>query len=177
MLYHDRDVKFFRTRRRVLVVFFALFLVFTFLAVIKLLYFSKQEIPLDRTYADIVKSLRKVAIVTDRGETPLLLEVADTPEKRSQGLMLRRNLAKNSGMLFVFPEDAKDGFWMKNTLIALDILFVDASGTIVDFASMDPCIEDPCTVYASQFPYRYALEVYQGFIRDNQIKRGDPVRL
>ena len=177
MLYHDKDIKIFRTRRRVLSVFFALFFILAALATLRLTYVRKRDIPVVQSINDIRNSLKPVTVVTNREEIPLLLEAADTEEKRSQGLMFRRNLAKNSGMLFVFPGDTHAPFWMKNTLLPLDILFIDAAGRIVDFASMEPCSLDPCPLYASSHPYRYALETSQGFIQTHQIRRGDRVLL
>ena len=89
--------------------------------------------------------------------------------------MFRRNLAKNSGMLFIFDADTSNPFWMKNAPLPLDILFIDANATIVDYASMEPCIKDPCPLYASRTPYRYAIEVNEGFIREKQIEIGDTI--
>ena len=118
---------------------------------------------------------KKVTIHTTYGTIGLTLEVANTPQKRTQGLMFRRNLEKNTGMIFVFDADTTSSFWMKNTPLPLDILFLDARKTIVDYVSMDPCIKDPCQLYGSQIPYGYAIEVGEGFIRKKQVKIGDTV--
>ena len=85
-------------------------------------------------------------------------EVAKTPTQRSRGLMNRRQAPKD-GMLFVFPETTSGGFWMKNTLVPLTIVFFDSSGKRVRKLRMMPCREDPCAIYDPGRPYRFALEL------------------
>ncbi len=85
-------------------------------------------------------------------------EVAKTPAQRSRGLM-QRTAAPKDGMLFVFPETTTGGFWMKNTLVPLRIVFFDATGKRVRTLSMTPCREDPCRIYNPGKPYRFALEL------------------
>jgi uncharacterized membrane protein (UPF0127 family) len=92
------------------------------------------------------------------------VRVARTPEERSRGLMNVSELPTGVGMLFVNEEDVRSGFWMKDTLVRLDILWADADGTVVDTAEMEPCAADPCPSYAPGEPYRYALEVPAGWI-------------
>jgi uncharacterized membrane protein (UPF0127 family) len=86
----------------------------------------------------------------------LKIELADTPSKRELGLMGRKKLAQNNGMLFKFPESNVLSFWMKNTYIPLDIAFLDDNGRIVQIESMNPL--STRTTSAKQ-PCRYALEV------------------
>lgn len=85
-------------------------------------------------------------------------EVAKTPAQRSLGLMHRLRVPKD-GMLFVFPTDTSGGFWMKNTLVPLRILFFDATGKRVRTFRMTPCREDPCPIYDPGRRYRFALEL------------------
>lgn len=108
----------------------------------------------------------------------LQVEVADTPQSRAQGLMYRRQLAENAGMLFIFEATGRGGFWMKNTLIPLSIAFIDEDWKIVDIKDMDveKDPERPANVYASAKPYRYALEVNQGFFARHRITVGAGVR-
>lgn len=85
-------------------------------------------------------------------------ELALTSARRARGLMNRRK-APADGMLFVFPESASGGFWMKNTLVPLTIVFFDASGRRVRRMSMVPCRADPCAIYDPGRRYRFALEL------------------
>ena len=85
-------------------------------------------------------------------------EVAKTSAQRSLGLMNRRQAPKD-GMLFVFPSPTRGGFWMKNTLVPLTIVFFDSAGKRVRKLSMTPCREDPCRIYDPGRTYRFALEL------------------
>ena len=88
--------------------------------------------------------------------------MADTPALRSRGLMGVTDLGDIDGMLFRWPSDVESGFWMKDTLIPLDIAFFAADGSLVDLLSMVPCEADPCPSYRPSGPYRSALEVEAG---------------
>lgn len=85
-------------------------------------------------------------------------EIARTPRQRSIGLM-HRTRAPKDGMLFVFPATTTGGFWMKNTLVPLTIVFYDSRGRSVRRLSMTPCRKDPCAIYDPGRPYRFALEL------------------
>ena len=99
----------------------------------------------------------------------LTVEVAATDPQRAQGLMHRRMLPENRGMLFVFSHAAPQSFWMKNTYIPLSIAFVDDSGTIVNIADMKPLTTDP---HPSAQPAKYALEMNRGWFAKRGIKAG-----
>jgi uncharacterized membrane protein (UPF0127 family) len=89
---------------------------------------------------------------------PFRPELAMTSAERSVGLMHRKR-APADGMLFVFPDDTSGGFWMKNTLVPLTIVFFDRNGKRVRKLSMTPCVSDPCSVYEPGRRYRFALEL------------------
>ena len=89
---------------------------------------------------------------------PIRPEVALTSAQRSVGLMHRAK-APEDGMLFVFPSRSTGGFWMKNTLVPLKIVFFDVGGKRVRTMRMTPCRNDPCPIYDPGRPYRYALEL------------------
>lgn len=90
------------------------------------------------------------------------IEVVSTPAEREKGLMFKDSLDKNKGMLFVFESEGSYPFWMKNTLIPLDMIWMDSSGKIVDIAEADPCTEDPCFVYYHAESAKYVLEINKG---------------
>ncbi|MBM4417194.1 MAG: DUF192 domain-containing protein [Chloroflexi bacterium] len=100
------------------------------------------------------------------------IEIADTDAARARGLMERRSLAGDAGMLFIFPGDTDGGFWMRNTLIPLSIAFIDAGGKIVALADMQPLSEE---IHRPDRRYRYALEVNQGYFAREGIHVGDAV--
>jgi len=89
---------------------------------------------------------------------PFHPELALTSASRVRGLMNRRKVPAD-GMLFVFHEDTTGGFWMKNTLVPLTIVFFDADGKRVRRLSMRPCRGDPCPIYTPRRKYRFALEL------------------
>jgi uncharacterized protein len=106
---------------------------------------------------------------------PVDVEIAATPEARQLGLMYRERLDPGKGMLFVFPQLAPQSFWMKNTKIPLDILFIDDAGKIVRLhARTTPFSE---AGLPSGAPVRFVLEVPGGYCADVGIREGDTVRL
>jgi uncharacterized protein len=110
----------------------------------------------------------------DGGEPlELAVKLAATPEHRRHGLMEVPDLPDGTGMLFTFDAEHTGGFWMKDTLVPLDIAFVDAGGTIVAILAMDPCEDDPCEVYEPGATYRAALEVPQGWFEQVEVREGD----
>jgi len=96
-------------------------------------------------------------------------EVASTFETRAQGLMFRKYLGPNEGMLFVFPQAEAHCMWMKNTLISLSVAFVDAQGKIVTIAEMKPQTENS---HCAAAPARFALEMSGGWFAGKGIKAG-----
>lgn len=114
-------------------------------------------------------------ILTASGhEVIVMLEVADTPASRAIGLSRRSSLAADGGMLFVFPSDGLAPFWMKDTWIPLSIAFIASDGAIVDIQDMQPMTED---LHSPPRPYRYALEVNQGFFEKNGVRPDDRVEI
>lgn len=101
-----------------------------------------------------------------------VFELADTPEARSKGLMHRRELAPDSGMLFAYPSERRLFFYMKNTYIPLSIAFINANLRIIDIQKMRPLDE---TIIRSRGKARYALEVNQGFFERHGVSVGDRI--
>jgi uncharacterized membrane protein (UPF0127 family) len=90
------------------------------------------------------------------------LEVAADPAARNRGLMGRPKVPQGTGMVFLYPRDVTEAFWMKDTLVPLSIAFVTADGRVVSVAEMTPCAADPCPTYPPAGPYRYAVELPGG---------------
>ena len=105
-------------------------------------------------------TLARVALPDGR---VVLAEVASTPAQRARGLMFRDKLSPGEGMVFIFPEPGIHSFWMKNTLIPLDIVWLDAGGQIVHLApGVPPCAADPCPSVVPIRPSAWVLEVAAG---------------
>ncbi len=108
-----------------------------------------------------------------RGKVDVTLELANTPETLQRGLMYRQSLADDHGMLFIFAQDSDHEFWMKNTYIPLDLIYIAADGRIVGIhAHATPLSEAGISVGQ---PSRYVLEVPGGYAARRGIAPGDRV--
>ena len=102
------------------------------------------------------------------------VEVAANDELRAQGLMYRDHLAEDRGMIFVFPQSGEYAFWMKNTIIPLDMIWLDESKKVVHVAhDVPPCQADPCPSYPPGANAKYVLEVAAGVAAKHHVKDGD----
>lgn len=100
-------------------------------------------------------------------------ELADTPQKRSRGLMFRERLAPDAGMLFVFEDTGEWSFWMKNTKVSLDILWIGPDKRIVYIEENVPtCRQDPCPEYKSSKEALYVLELPAGSVKREKLTKG-----
>lgn len=100
-------------------------------------------------------------------------ELAVTDEERARGLMFRKEIPEDYGMLFIFEIEEKHGFWMKNTLIPLDILWLDSKKRIVHIEeNVPPCKKEPCPVYYPSKPGLYVLELKGGKSKREDLKEG-----
>jgi uncharacterized membrane protein (UPF0127 family) len=116
--------------------------------------------------------------LTPDGPIEVSLEMARTPEERQRGLMFRDRIGDRHGMLFCFETDERHVFWMRNTYLSLDILFVTVDGVVVDvLEKLPPCPLDPCPTYRAEAKARYALELNAGFSERYRIRKGDRVQL
>jgi uncharacterized protein len=107
----------------------------------------------------------------------LTVEVADNQAAWDHGLMDVKSMPADRGMAFVFPQVVDAGFWMKNTLIPLDIAFWDTQGHVVDMLQMTPCKADPCYAYYPSAHYIASVETNWGVLEKAGVKAGDVVRL
>ncbi|MEP0862359.1 MAG: DUF192 domain-containing protein [Ignavibacterium sp.] len=101
------------------------------------------------------------------------IEIADDDYQRQLGLMNRKEMTENQGMLFIFPRQDFLSFWMRNTLISLDMIFIDESKTIVTIHKNTRILSD--TSYPSSKPARYVVEVLAGFTDKHNIQVGDKI--
>lgn len=118
-------------------------------------------------------------VVIDNGDKKIKInvELADDAAERSIGLMFRESLDGNTGMLFVYGREGKYSFWMKNTLIPLDMIWISEGMEIVDIRHAEPCKKDPCPSYSPQKEAMYVLEVGGNFTDENSINVGDKVSI
>ena len=140
---------------------------------------AEQQIGPPQTQQDRIQSLRQYPLeglarkkITVRGNT-LRVYVADELGTRTEGLMFvtKEGLGEDEGMIFVFENSAFRKFWMKNTLLPLDIAYLKEDGAIINILTMEPL--DVETPYRSTGPARYALETHAGWFEKNGVKPGD----
>lgn len=113
-----------------------------------------------------------VPLILPDGKT-LQVEVARTEEKRALGLMFRTALAEDHGMLFIFEQSGLHRFWMKNTLIPLDMVWMDDRKRVIHIEyQVPPCKLDPCPVYGPSADSLYVLEVISGVASREKLRPG-----
>jgi uncharacterized membrane protein (UPF0127 family) len=106
------------------------------------------------------------------------VEVANSRHKKQRGLMYRENLPENEGMLFLFGLEGYYTFWMKNTLIPLDIIWTNSNLDIVHIEkNLQSCISDPCEGYTPPSPARYVIELNGGWVDRNNVELGDKIEI
>ena len=131
--------------------------------------FSLLALALAGTAAAQNAAQKLPAVALNAGMHVIRAEVARTPDQRAVGLMFRKSMGANEGMLFAFEQTATQCFWMKNTLLPLSIAFVADDGSIVNIKDMQPqSLESHC----SSKPVRYALEMNKGWFDKRGIKPG-----
>lgn len=104
-------------------------------------------------------------------------EVAATPAEKERGLMQRANLPQDRCMVFLYDQDGYHPIWMKNCLISLDVVWVDAQGRIVEIVEKappcSPMLGDACPTYGGQVPARYFVEFAVGTVKRLGLRKGD----
>lgn len=105
------------------------------------------------------------------------VEIARTPEEQTQGLMFRESLPERTGMLFLFTDAAPHRFWMKNTMIPLDMIWMDGDGRVFFVsANTPPCKADPCPNYGPDSPAASVLEIAGGLAAKEKVTVGSTIR-
>ena len=113
------------------------------------------------------------AIQLSAGMHLISAEVAKSPDQRGIGLMHRKTMGANEGMLFIFEQASQQCFWMKNTLLPLSIAFLSDDGSIVNIEDMQPQTLDS---HCSQKPVRFVLEMNQGWFSKRGLKPGSALK-
>jgi uncharacterized membrane protein (UPF0127 family) len=116
----------------------------------------------------------RVELRGDWGSARFNVEIADTPETRAQGLMFVEEMSRRAGMLFVFPDERMRTFWMRNTLISLDIIYFDATGTWV--SAQENAVPLDETTLPSDGPAQYVLEINAGLVEQFGMGEGTEIR-
>ncbi len=138
-------------------------------ACIPLMWLLLAPVPKATTYETVAVSLPDGSLV--------LAQLADTQEKRALGLMHRKTLPADQGMLFVFDFSDTHGFWMKNCQIPLDIVWLNGRKQIVHMErNLPPCKTDDCPTYTPAQPALYAVELQAGTIDREQLALGQAAR-
>jgi uncharacterized membrane protein (UPF0127 family) len=124
----------------------------------------------------------RIRIVPLRDTARVVVELAESPDQHTMGLMERRTLGADAGMLFLYPtvQPESSAFWMFRTRLPLDIAFIDSLGVIRTIKTMAPCpstMPQGCPNYSADARYRAALEVNAGYFARNGIRVGDRVLL
>ena len=124
----------------------------------------------------LIQGVPQPSTTADFGGVSLRLDYATTPEARERGLGGRASISSDYGMLFVFPRDDQYGFWMKDTLVPLDMFWLDAQGQVV-YIAQDVATSSYPNVFYPSAPARYVLETAAGFARAHTIATGTPLLL
>lgn len=117
-----------------------------------------------------------IYILNNNDRIPITVELATNDFERNRGLMNRTDLCENCGMLFIFPDEDYRTFWMKNTLIPLDIIFINEEKRIVNIEE-DTKKNQTEELYSSESKAKYVLEVNSGFCQKNNIDIGNTLIL
>ncbi len=135
--------------------------IFVFWVFFSVLFFIQDVQPASKKF---------VKIYFSDGES-VTAELAVTQEERERGLMYRKKLGFDQGMLFVFEEEGFHSFWMKNMLIPLDFIWLDKEKRIVHIEqNVPPCEQEPCPTYTSKVPAMFFLELKAGSVEKRNLK-------
>ena len=128
----------------------------------------------DPVMVNQILPIQKLVIISQNGRHEFDVEIAANDNQRKVGLMNRASLDENKGMLFVFEASGIVNFWMKNTLIPLDMLFINEKGKIETITkNVPPCTQTPCPLYNSYKSVKFVLELSAGVADKQGIKEGD----
>ncbi len=145
------------------------------LAVFIAVYFFTVVLLFDLSLAAKNKFCNTHIINNKNKKIALNIEIADNAKSMTKGLMFRKSLERNNGMIFVFRREKKLRFWMKNTYLPLSIAYINRHGYINEILDMKPL--DTSILYPSAQPAMYALEMNKGWFKENNITKGSKIIL
>jgi len=135
---------------------------------------SQNQVFIDTTKSKILCAENQGFSCNGKNLIKINVEIADDNAEMEKGLMFREKLNENEGMLFVFEESSFQGFWMKETFIPLDIIWIDNSKEVVHIKRrVPPCEKDPCKVYKAPKIAKYVLEINSGYADTLGLMEGD----
>lgn len=153
-------------------VFTIALLLFLLLSVIAIYDYRRDS----RTEQTAMMNTTSITLQTQKGDVTFFVELATTEEQWKKGLMGRTSLAPDAGMLFVFPTDLPVVFWMKNTTIPLDLVYINSNGSVSQiWENAQPCKAEPCDLYPANPPAQYILEVNAHVAAERGIAIGDRI--
>jgi len=153
--------------------YFCLSVLFFLIIFFSLAYFKKNQIREEER-----NFYPQVSFYNDQGIkiASFKVEISSTSAQHKKGLMYRENLPKDEGMLFIFKQEQPLSFWMKNTLIYLDIIYISKDKKVVSVSvNTPPCKKDPCSGYPSKGNAMYVLEINGGLTEKFGIEKGTAV--
>jgi len=110
------------------------------------------------------------------GSEEFLVEIADTEKEKAVGLMFRKEIPDNFGMLFVYSDEDYRGIWMKNTFVNLDLIYLNSAKEIIEIIyNVPPCRKEPCKTYISKNIAQYVLEIKGNRAKSLKLKTGDRI--
>ncbi len=120
---------------------------------------------------------QQLTVSTPDGDVAFSVQVARDEQTRAEGLMYRQDMPMNEGMIFLFDKEQPLTFWMKNTLIPLDMIYMDKDWKVVSIQKQaQPCTADPCVLYPSMQDAQYVLEINGGLSDKLGIRQGSMIQ-
>lgn len=138
---------------------------FIFIAIIVIFYFNNEAV-------NITDEIKKVCFQNNCFN----VEIANNNDERFEGLMFRESLCEDCSMLFVFEKEGNYKFWMKNTLISLDIIWMNEDLEVIYISHAVPCAEDKCELYGPDENSLYVLEINERESENIELKVGDKMK-
>ncbi|MGM0441675.1 MAG: DUF192 domain-containing protein [Elusimicrobiota bacterium] len=133
-----------------------------------------------RILLSLLISLPVIQPTVTFNDTEFSVEIADSSEERAKGLMNRKHLSEDNGMLFVYNKENSRSFWMKNTTIPLDIIFLDSDLEVINIEAADPepdTSDEDLQRYRSERPAQYVLEINQNRSEEIGLEKGNKMGL